>query len=120
MKNSKIIVAFFAVAAATVMLAPEMRAQSVDTTVPMVVKQNRPRPVWMKARVVRADGATIVVRNPENEREIHTFTYSGKSLAKIQQVLADGGYQVGDRVKILYQPGDTVALDLRGKPSKAL
>jgi hypothetical protein len=30
-----------------------------------------------------------------------------------------GGYQYGDQVKILYQPGQAVALEIHGKPSKA-
>jgi len=104
--------------AAAAAFAPAVRAQ-VDTNSPIVVKQSKPRPVWIKGNVVRADGKAIIISDPRNPRMIHTFTYSGKSLAAMTKVLDEGGYQTGDKVKILYQPGDTVALDLRGKPSKS-
>ena len=38
----------------------------------------------------------------------------------MQKLMDQGGYQYGDKVRILYQQGQTVALRVRGKPSKAL
>jgi hypothetical protein len=36
----------------------------------------------------------------------------------MQALLDKGGYEYGDQVKILIQPGQTVALEIHGKPSK--
>jgi hypothetical protein len=91
----------------------------VDTNSPIVVKQSRPHPVWMAANVIRADGKAIVISERGNPRAVHTFTYSPKSVTKMTAILNAGGYQAGDKVNILYQPGDTVALDIHGKPSKS-
>src|SRR5271170_1392610 len=74
--------------------------------------------IWLKAEVIRADYHAIVVREQGDTRKIHSFTYSPAVLAKMQKILAHGGYQYGDKVKILYQQGQTVALDIEGKPSK--
>ena len=38
----------------------------------------------------------------------------------MQAVLDKGGFQYGDKVNILFQPGQTVALRIHGKPSKPL
>jgi hypothetical protein len=38
----------------------------------------------------------------------------------MQRIVDQGGYQYGDRIKILYLQGQTVAIRVRGKPSKAL
>lgn len=75
---------------------------------------------WLKAEVIRADANSIIVREQDNGMMIHTFTYAPGVQAQMQKLLDQGGYQYGDKVKILYQPGQTVALRLRGKPSKAL
>jgi hypothetical protein len=98
--------------------APPVQAQ-VDTSSPIVVKQSKPRPIWLAGNVIRADGNAIIISERGNPRAIHTFTYSPKSVTKMTSILNAGGYQAGDKVKILYQPGDTVALDIHGKPSKS-
>jgi hypothetical protein len=117
MKSYRIF-ATVALAAMAVAAAPA-RAQ-VTTSTPVVVKQNRPRPVWLKAEVVHADAHSIIVREQTNALAVHTFTYSPKIQDPMQQLAVQGGYQYGDKVKILYQPGDTVALKIKGKPSKPL
>jgi len=111
----------FAAAALTAMAvtAAPVRAQ-VTTSTPIVVKQNRPKPVWLKAEVVHADSHSIIVREQANSLAIHTFTYSPKIQNAMQQLTDRGGYQYGDKVKVFYQPGDTVALKIAGKPSKPL
>jgi hypothetical protein len=38
----------------------------------------------------------------------------------MQAMLDKGGFQYGDKVSILYMPGQTVALRIVGKPSKPL
>jgi len=115
MKRASIL-AVFLVAIAGV-AAPAVHAQ-VDTNSPIVVRQNTPKAVWIKGNVVHADGKSIVISELNNPRALHTFTYSGKSLAVMTKVLNEGGYQVGDKVKVQYVPGSTVALDIHGRPSK--
>lgn len=75
---------------------------------------------WLKAEVIHADSNSIIVREQDNGMMIHTFTYAPNVQTAMQKVLDQGGYQYGDKIKILYQQGQTVALRLRGKPSKAL
>ncbi len=74
---------------------------------------------WMKAEVLHADGNSMVVAEQGNQRVIHTFTYAGKVQAKMRKIVDKGNYQYGDKVKILYTPGSTVALKIHGKPSKS-
>jgi hypothetical protein len=100
-------------------------ASSAQTTVsaPLVVRQSPPKPaksVWLKAEVVHADRASMVVRERGDLVAIHTFTYSTQLKTKMESLADQGGFQPGDKVKILYQPGQSVALKLHGKPSKPL
>jgi hypothetical protein len=74
---------------------------------------------WMKAEFLHADNNSMVVSEQGNERMIHTFTYNPQVKAKMQQIINAGGYQYGDKIKIKYTPGTTVALKIHGKPSKA-
>lgn len=74
---------------------------------------------WMRAEVIHADARSIIVREQGNERMIHTFTYADNLQGRMQQIQDAGGYQYGDKVKILYQKGQTVALKIHGRPSKS-
>jgi len=112
----------FAIACAIGVLAlaaAPARAQ-IDTSAPIVVKQTPPRAVWMRAQVIHADSNSIVVSELGNERMIHTFTYTPEVHDKMQAIIDQGGYQNGDKVKIRFMPGETVALAIRGKPSPPL
>jgi hypothetical protein len=75
---------------------------------------------WLKAEVIFASANSIVVREQANELVIHSFSFAPELKDKMQAVLDKGGYQYGDKVNILYQPGQTVALRIHGKPSKPL
>jgi hypothetical protein len=92
------------------------RAQA---SAPVMVKQISPKPVWLRAEVVHFDRNSIVVRQEGNELKILTFTYSAKAQQQIQKALDTGGYQRDDKVRIRYVPGQSVALAIHGKPSKA-
>jgi hypothetical protein len=119
MKSSRIFAEFLAVAAGIAFGAGPARAQMSDTA-PIVVKDAPPKKVWMKAEVLHADGVSIMVRDPKNAMSVSTFTYAPEIRDKMQKVQDAGGYQYGDKVKIRYQIGQTVALDVRGTPSKPL
>ncbi len=86
----------------------------------MTVKQVTPKAVWLKAEVIHADNNSIMVREQATDRAIHTFTYDDKIKDKMQQIVNAGGYQTGDKVKILYMPGQTIAMKIQGRPSKPI
>lgn len=75
---------------------------------------------WVKAEVVHADANSIIVREQTNEMAVHTFNFAPELKDKMRAILDKGGYQYGDKVDILYQPGQTVALRIHGKPSKPI
>ncbi len=132
MKNYRILAACVALAIVLAVLASPARAQDAATaaavTAPIIVKKignavlpkHNPQGNWLKAEVVRADAYTITVREQANELMIHTFTFGPEIKDKMQATLDKGGYQYGDKVKILFQPGQTVALRIYGKPSKPI
>jgi hypothetical protein len=121
MTNSKIFAAMILAACAGVSLAnvPAARAQ-VNTNAPIVVKQRAKKPVWLKAEVIHADNHTLMVREEANSLNVHTFTYGDKAQKKMSKVLDAGGYQSGDRIRVLWMAGGSEALDIKGKPSKAI
>jgi hypothetical protein len=107
-----------ALAAMLVIAAAPVRAQ-LNTRSPIIVSQTPPKRVWLKAEVVRADRNSIVVREQSNPRAIHTFSYAPEVRTSMGQIEDQGaGFHSGDAVKILYLEGETVALKIRGKPSK--
>jgi hypothetical protein len=130
MKSYKILAALIACAAALATSASPARAQVVEAasvaapivvnTVSKVTTKKNPGSVWLKAEVVHADARTIIVREKASGLTIHTFTYAPKIQDHMQNLEDKGGYQSGDKVKIQYMPGQTVALRIHGKPSKTL
>ena len=112
--------AALAALAAGMIFAPAPACAQMSSSAPIVVKEKPLKPVWMKAEVIRADARSVMVREEANGLMIHTFTYSEKANAEMQQYLEMGGFQYGDKVKIRYLPGKTEALDIQGVPSKPL
>jgi hypothetical protein len=97
-------------AQAQVTTAPTIQAKAVHTTPPKSAKT--------RYEVLQMMSTAIQVRNPANEKEIRTFSYSPEIRGKMQAMLDHGGYQYGDKVVIEYMPGTEVALRIKGKPSK--
>jgi len=131
MKKCKLIAtSLFCAAGVLAVGAPSARAQvvtepvrapiSTATNTPVVVKQKPAKAVWLKAEVIHSDRHTLIVRELDNSLDIHTFTFSEKAKDKIEQVQDEGGYQTGDRVKILWIPGSSEALRIKGRPSKPI
>jgi hypothetical protein len=100
-------------------IAP-INTTSTSVGAPIVVKEEPVRAVWLHAEVVHADSHTIIVRDEDNAMLIHTFTYSEKAQNKMNQILDAGGYQSGDKVRIRWVPGGSVALDIKGRPSQPI
>ena|SRR5689334_13408189 len=130
MKNYRIFAASCVLAAGLAVSAGAAQAQVAESIVaaPIVTKiistitpKGAPKGTnWVKAEVVHADANSIIVREQANEMAIHTFNFAPELKDKMQAILDKGGYQYGDRVDILYQPGQTVALRIHGKPSKPI
>ena len=109
-----VVLALVAFCAARPSLAQNMSA-------PIVVKSSTApvKPGWLKVEVIHADSNSMVVREQANSMMVHTFTYSPALQAAIQKIVdAGGGYQYGDKIKILCQHGQSVALRIDGRPSK--
>jgi hypothetical protein len=70
---------------------------------------------------MRRDSNFITVRNldPDHQNELRTFTFAPELRPKMQSILDAGGYQNGDRVVVTFLAGSSVALNVRGRPSKA-
>jgi len=130
MKNSSIASTFAGLALALALSATPTRAQVPGPMIaaPIIVKTidmiaskrnaNTKGGEWLKGEVIHADAQSIVVSEPDNERMIHTFTISPTLKDQMQTIVDRGGYQYGDKVKILHEHGQTVALKISGKPSK--
>lgn len=108
--------AIFLVAA--LLAAASLTAQQVDTSRSITTKVTKPKNERFAGEVIAANAASITVRSRENERMIRTFTYSPELRQRIQGVLDQGGWQTGDKVEVEHASGTTVALKIKGKPSK--
>jgi len=92
----------------------------LDTSKPIPIKTPKPKLVTFQGEVMHANSVQITVRSQENERVIRTFSYTPKVREQMQRIIDAGGYQYGDKVEIQHQAGGSVALRIRGKPSKPL
>jgi hypothetical protein len=130
MKNFNSIAGAVCCAAVMLVIAPPpARAQAIepartpistDVNTPVVVKQKPAKAVWLRAEVIHSDRRTLIVREEGNGTEIHTFTFSERAKDKMEQVQDAGGYQTGDHVRILWIPGSSEALNIKGRPSKPI
>ena len=130
MKNYRIFAALCMLAAGLAISAGAAQAQVAESVLaaPIITKVIRtitPKGApagtsWLKAEVIFASANAIVVREQGNELAIHSFSFAPELKDKMQAILDKGGYQYGDKVNILYQSGQTVALRIHGKPSKPI
>jgi hypothetical protein len=118
MKRFSALAVFSRLAIACTLCAVSTFAQT-EAGPPVRTKQLTPKLLWFKAEVVHFDRNSIIVRQVGNELDIRTFTYAASAQPKVEKVFAKGGFQYGDRIRIRYRSGGSVALSIRGKPSKA-
>lgn len=116
MKSRRIFAAFAALTAGLAIMAAPMGAKGAAPA-PTPAAQTK-KEIWLQGEVVRADVRSIVVREQRDMRMIHTFTYAPAVQARMREIIGQGGYRYGDKVKILHQQGQTVALEIQGKPSR--
>jgi hypothetical protein len=123
--------ALSAALAAAAVWCPRAEAQSpatvvpvvVDTAVPIIVNTVKPKPSGLgkfQGVVVHANTAQITVRAQGNDMAVRTFALAPQAATKMQDIIAKGGYQYGDKVTVLYDPVSLQAVKLKGKPSKTL
>jgi hypothetical protein len=132
MMSYRILTSLLALAAAWAVSAGPARAQAaaagaavaepiVTKIISSVSAKGAPKGTnWLKAIVIHADSNSIIVREQANELAIHTFNFAPELKDKMQAILDRGGFQYGDKISILYMPGQTVALKIHGKASKPL
>lgn len=123
MKSFSIFVAVFVgLAAASSPAAPAQAARPapiLNRANPVRVPSPKVSGTWLKAEVIHADANVLIVREQANSLKVHTFSYDPAIKTRMQQIEDAGGYHYGDKVKILCNPGGSVALRVRGKPSKS-
>jgi hypothetical protein len=95
--------------AALTSLAPAAVAQSASSTAPIIKTH------FVVQRMLLQ---SLQVHSLTDMRDLRTFTYSPGLHDKMQEVFNAGGYQYGDNVVVWYRQGTTVALNIKGKPSK--
>jgi hypothetical protein len=130
MMKYRIFAALIAPAAALAISASPARAQApvavaaaapiVSEVISSVSAKPKPQGNWLKAEVIHADSNSILIREQANGMMIHSFTFAPPLKDKMTAIANKGGYQYGDKVKILVKPGQTEALAIKGKPSKPL
>ena len=98
---------------------------AVDTAEPIVINAVKPKPlpagiVKFQGYVMSANTAQITVRAKGNDMALQTFALDKNAAAKMQETLDKGGYQYGDKVTVIYNAANQVAVKIKGKPSRPL
>jgi len=96
--------------------APSARAQTAPAATPPPPASHKV--IKMHFIVEHMLYQSLQVHSVNDFRDLRTFSYSPKIRDRMQQILNAGGYQHGDRVTIWYGSDTTLALKIRGKPSK--
>ena len=90
----------------------------VDIGTPAKTSQPKPKLDRYTGRVIVFNLAQILVQSTDNEKMVWTFQYSVDLRQHVLDLLNTGGYQYGDKVQVYCNPGTTVAVRIKGKPSK--
>jgi len=116
MKRNKIIVLLLLAGVAPVARA---QTQQVDTSKPIVIQQSelRAKRVKFTGYVQHMNNVQITVRSKDHEMVLRTFSFAPEIREKMQEIIDLGGYQYGDKVTIVHEEGQDVALKVKGKRS---
>ena len=98
---------------------------AVDTAAPIVINAVKPKPlpagiVKFQGYVVSANTVQITVRASGNDMALQTFALDKHAAVQMQQTIDKGGYQYGDKVTVIYNAANQVAVKIKGKPSRPL
>ncbi len=104
---------------------PSIVIPVVETAVPIVVNTIKPKPLpsgiaKFDGTVMNATTAQITVKAKGDDMTIRTFALAPAASAKMQETIAKGGYQYGDKVSVLYNQSSEQAVKIKGKASKSL
>jgi hypothetical protein len=104
---------------------PSIIVPVVDTALPIVVAAVKPKPLpagiaKFDGTVMNATSVQITVKAKGDDMAMRTFPLAPAASAKMQDTIAKGGYQYGDKVSVLYDQGSQQAVKIKGKPSKSL
>ncbi len=100
----------------TVIVPPSI---TVGKAPDVIIRQPKPKLDKYSGRVLAINTATIVVQSNQNQRMVWSFRYSTDLHSKVADLIGSRGYQPGDRVTVYCNPGTTVAVKIKGKPSKS-
>jgi hypothetical protein len=97
----------------------------IDTAVPIVVNTVKPKPLpngiaKFEGTVMNATSVQITVKAKGDDMAVRTFALSPAASAKMQETIAKGGYQYGDKVTVVYNQSSEQAVKIKGKASKSL
>ena len=81
------------------------------------VKVTKPKLDRYKGHVLAFNIAEVIVQSDDNQKFIWAFQYSPELRAKVIQMLNAHAYRNGDRIQVYCNPGTTVAVKFKGKPS---
>jgi hypothetical protein len=104
---------------------PSIIVPVVDTAVPIIVAAVKPKPLpsgiaKFDGTVMNATPVQITVKAKGDDMAVRTFPLAPAASAKMQETIAKGGYQYGDKVSVLYDQGSQQAVKVKGKASKSL
>jgi hypothetical protein len=116
-------ITFLGLLAAAVCLAAAPARAQVTTSKPITVKiktikPQKPKLATFKGEVLHMDAQSIIVRDPQNNLTVKTFSYTPELSKKLKGLIDRGGYQYGDKVQVKYESGSTVAQEITGKASQ--
>lgn len=119
MNRSKLIALLLIAGLAPAALAVSARAAAQSAPVSTMPAPSARR-VKFHGTVVNQTSTFITVQNsdPDHQNELRTFSFSPGLKLKMQNILDAGGYQRGDRVVVTALSGSSIALNVRGRPSK--
>ncbi|HEY2820198.1 MAG TPA: hypothetical protein VGJ06_04070 [Candidatus Acidoferrum sp.] len=104
---------------------PSIIVPVVDTAVPIIVNAVKPKPLpngiaKFDGTVMNATSVQITVKAKGDDMTVRTFALAPAASAKMQETIAKGGYQYGDKVSVLYNQSSLQAVKVKGKASKSL
>ena len=97
---------------------PTPTATATVSTPSVTVRVPRVKLDKYRGRVLTFNIATMIVQSTDNPRMIWSFQYSTELRAKVADMLSTASFQPGDKVVVYCNPGTTVAVKFKGKPSK--
>jgi hypothetical protein len=101
-------------------LTPVIAGEAAPIIVQAITPKPKPGTQKFEGYVVNANSVQVTVRSRNDERAIQTFPLNDGASTKMQKVIANGGYQYGDKVTVYYDTKTLKAFKFKGRPSRPL